>query len=75
MSKSHKNKHLGDKNSQFGTCYITKDNINKKIKKEELNNYLYIGWVQGRYIKTKTDYKFYVYDLDNNLISEETNCT
>jgi hypothetical protein len=38
----------GEKNSQFGTCWITKDNKNKKIKKEELNNYLNDGWLKGR---------------------------
>ena len=38
----------GDKNSQFGTCWITKDNENKKIKKEELINYTNDGWVKGR---------------------------
>lgn len=41
---------LGEKNSQFGTCWITKEDINKKIKKEELNLYLKIGWRKGRKI-------------------------
>ena len=35
-------------NSQFGTCWITNNIENKKIKKEELNNWLNIGWVKGR---------------------------
>jgi len=36
------------KNSSFGSCWITKDNENKKIKKEELENYLSVGWIKGR---------------------------
>jgi hypothetical protein len=38
----------GKNNSQFGTCWITKLNENKKIKKELLNNYLQLGWIKGR---------------------------
>lgn len=38
----------GEKNSQFGTCWITKDGENKKIKKELLENYLNDGWIKGR---------------------------
>ena len=38
----------GEKNSQFGTCWITKDNENRKIKKEELINYTTDGWIKGR---------------------------
>jgi hypothetical protein len=41
----------GEKNSQFGSCWITKENKNKKIKKEELENYLSNGWEKGRFIK------------------------
>ena len=41
----------GEKNSQFGTCWITKDGINKKIKKEELIDYINNGWIKGRKIK------------------------
>ena len=39
---------VGEKNSQFGTCWVTKNGINKKIKKEELNKYQLEGWVKGR---------------------------
>ena len=35
-------------NSQFGTCWITKDEVNKKIKKEDLETYLQVGWMKGR---------------------------
>lgn len=38
----------GENNSQFGTCWITKDEINKKIKKEDLETYLLDGWLKGR---------------------------
>lgn len=40
----------GEKNSQFGTCWITKDGENKKIKKEELESYLNDGWCKGRIV-------------------------
>lgn len=39
---------VGEKNSQYGTCWITKGEINKKIKKEDLKLYLEAGWVKGR---------------------------
>lgn len=50
IGKVNSIKQKGDKNSQFGTCWITKDNINKKIKKEELESYLSLGWFKGRII-------------------------
>ena len=43
-----KGKGIGKNNSQFGTCWITKDGTNKKIKKEELETYLNEGWLKGR---------------------------
>lgn len=49
MSEKAKEK-IGDKNSQYGTCWITKDDNNKKIKKEDLDSYLNEGWVKGRKI-------------------------
>lgn len=48
MSENKKNNYLGKASSQYGTCWINKDNLNKKIKKEDLNNYLTEGWVKGR---------------------------
>ena len=48
MSVSSKGQGVGEKNSQYGTCWITKDGTNKKIKKEELEIYLNEGWVKGR---------------------------
>ena len=43
-------KQKGEKNSQFGTCWIVNEEEKKciKIKKEELENYLSIGWKKGR---------------------------
>lgn len=46
LSNSIKQK--GTNNSQYGTCWITKDGINKKIKKDNLNEYIFNGWNKGR---------------------------
>lgn len=48
MSESMKGKGKGESNSQFGTCWITKDGDSKKIKKSDLPNYTTQGWVRGR---------------------------
>ena len=40
----------GEKNSQFGTCWITKDDKSIKIKKEDLEKYVSEGWKKGRSI-------------------------
>ena len=39
----------GITNSSFGTCLIKNENlkITKRIKKEELDNYLTLGWIKG----------------------------
>jgi len=42
----------GEKNSQYGTCWIYHNEYgNKKIKKEELDEYLKYDWIKGRKIK------------------------
>ena len=41
---------IGEKNSQFGTCWIRKFGANKKIKKDDLAFYLLNGWIKGRKI-------------------------
>jgi hypothetical protein len=51
MSKIKKGKKIGSDNSQFGTCWITKNGINKKIKKEEINIYIKDDWSLGRKMK------------------------
>ena len=38
----------GEKNSQFGTCWVTNGVKPIKIKKEELEQYLLAGWSKGR---------------------------
>ena len=48
MQKSKIGHGIGEKNSQFGTCWISKESINKKIKIEELSLYLSSGWIKGR---------------------------
>ena len=46
-----------NKNNQFNTCWIIKNNENKKIKIEELNLYLEKGWIKGRKMKNPIFYK------------------
>ena len=50
MKKSHIGKHDNEKNSQFGTCWIYNIDLkeNKKIKKEEITEWLEKGWIKGR---------------------------
>lgn len=43
----------GEKNSQYGTCWIMKDDISKKIKKCDLDVYISEGWIKGRKCKRK----------------------
>ena len=48
IAASMKNKQDGEKNSQFGTCWVTKDSKPMKIKKEQLAEYLANGYSRGR---------------------------
>ena len=41
-------KQKGEKNSQYGTCWIKKEKECKKIKKENLQNWINQGWIRGR---------------------------
>ena len=43
--RNHKGKAVGNKNSQYGTCWITNGKENKKIKKEDI---IPNGWYLGR---------------------------
>lgn len=43
-------KRIGNKNSQFDTCWITKNGINKKIKNNDLVTFVNDGWCKGRII-------------------------
>ena len=38
----------GSKNSQYGTCWITNGTENKKIKKENLEEWISLGFYRGR---------------------------
>ena len=49
LSEKKKGTGVGITNSQYGTCWITKNNENKKIKKTDINQYLDDGWVKGRH--------------------------
>lgn len=48
MRIGHKGKHVGSKNSQYGTMWITDGSNNKKLKKDDL---IPEGWRKGRIIK------------------------
>lgn len=54
----------GEKNSQYGTCWVTKDNKSIKINKSELEIYEKLGWTLGRKIKNS-----------NNIASANRDCT
>ena len=53
ISAANSIKLKGVNNSQYGTCWITKQEENKKIKKEELELYISLGWSKGRITKTQ----------------------
>jgi hypothetical protein len=48
LSVIMKEKQKGSKNSQYGTCWITNDTENKKIKRQNLNEWIKQGYRQGR---------------------------
>ena len=48
LSEIKKGTGTGKTNSQYGTCWITKEGLNKKIKKEELDSFILDGWIKGR---------------------------
>jgi hypothetical protein len=48
ISKANKISQSGKRNSQYGTYWICKKDIIKKIKKEELDSYISLGWKKGR---------------------------
>ena len=45
------NHQKGEKNSQYGTCWIHNNECSKSIKKSELEIYLAQGWIKGRKMK------------------------
>lgn len=48
MSLSKLDTSIGEKNSQYGRCWITNGTLNKTIKCEELHDFIAQGWVKGR---------------------------
>ena len=52
ISKAKKGKYKGKENSQYGTCWIMNKKLkeNKKIKKEDLQDWINEGWTKGRKI-------------------------
>ena len=48
MSESRKGTGIGSNNSQYGSCWVTNGNDNKKIKKENLETFINLGWKKGR---------------------------
>lgn len=50
IGESNSLKQKGEKNSQFGTCWITNGIKNKKLKKDDI---IPNGWLLGRTIKNK----------------------
>lgn len=48
ISEKRKGKGSGEQNSQYGTCWVTKNGLNKKIKKENIDSFNKDGWVKGR---------------------------
>ena len=47
----------GEKNSQYGTCWVNNGVENIRIKKEKLEEYITKGFVKGRFINNKTNIK------------------
>lgn len=47
ISENNK-KMTGEKNSQYGTCWIYNEFENRKIQAAELQSYLTQGWTKGR---------------------------
>jgi GIY-YIG catalytic domain len=45
---AHKDIHAGERNSQYGTCWVHDTHHNKKIKKTQLDKYLSLGYTKGR---------------------------
>ena len=48
MSEDKKGTGMGESNSQYGTCWITRNGENKKINKELLDTYIIDGWIKGK---------------------------
>jgi hypothetical protein len=65
MSISHRGRGIKENNSQFGTCWVFKNELDKKINKIDLNVYLNNGWKLGRFVKNqiKPSYEQLIKDI------------
>lgn len=77
IGNANKIKQHGSKNSQYGTLWVCNisEKINKKIKNKELENYLELGWLQGRnkwLITRKTRYNKEHHKNKRILVLEKT---
>jgi len=59
---------IGERNSQYGTCWVNKDSKNKKIKNSELKIYEKDGWEVGR-VKINETKKIIQMDTENNTLN------
>ena len=50
IGEANKISQSGMRNSKFGTCWITNGSENKKIKREELDKWIGLGYAKGRII-------------------------
>lgn len=48
ISEAKKDTGMGSSNSQHGTCWVTNEKTNKKIKKTLLDQFISEGWRKGR---------------------------
>lgn len=48
MSLAHQGLQIKELNSQYGTCWITNGAENKKIKRDDLDNWISLGYYKGR---------------------------
>lgn len=48
IGKTNSTKQSGSNNSQYNTCWVTKNGLNRKIKKEDLEDFMNQGWIKGR---------------------------
>lgn len=62
------NHQQGSKNSCYGTCWIMKDGISKKIKKEELDLYIKNGWIKGRKCNNSKGLKEFYKNKENSFL-------
>jgi len=50
IKAKHRDMHYqsGERNSQYNKCWITKDGINKSVKRDNVDDYIKDGWTFGR---------------------------